>query len=149
CFPSEILSQRFNNKRGKFVVLYFITIFAADGEEAIYEKLKTTFKHMIVFGVSGVINRALSVLLIPLYTSHIQPREYGALSLLMIIFSAIPIVLRVGLNNALLRSWYDYEESERPKLATTVLVFLLAVSIPILITLAFFAPQISTLFFGN
>src|SRR5437868_15331523 len=102
---------------------------------------------MVVFGISGDVNRALSVLLIPLYTTNILPREYGMLSLLMILLSVIPIVLKVGLGNALLRSWYDYEESERPKLATTVLLFLMAISVPALVLLTIFAPQCSQLFF--
>ena len=101
----------------------------------------------MVFGLSGVVNRALSILLIPLYTRHITPRDYGALGIMMIILSAIPIVLRMGLGNALLRSWYDYEEDERPKLATTVMVFLLATSVPILALLSFLAPYFSTLIF--
>jgi O-antigen/teichoic acid export membrane protein len=86
----------------------------------------------LVFGLSGVINRALGFLLIPFYTRNIGPREYGVLAILMIIYSAIPVVLRMGLGNALLRSWYDYEEADRPVLATTVFVFLMVVTIPIL-----------------
>jgi O-antigen/teichoic acid export membrane protein len=104
---------------------------------------------MIVFGVSGVVNRALSILLIPLYTVYIPPREYGALGMMMILLSVAPIILRLGMGNALLRSWYDYKEDERPKLATTVMLFLLSTSIPILAILALFAPQLSNLFFDN
>jgi len=102
---------------------------------------------MVVFGIGGVGNRALSVLLIPLYTKYIPPREYGALALMMTILALIPVVLRIGLGNALFRSWYDYEENERPKLATTVMVFLLAVSVPVLTILALLAPKFSVLLF--
>lgn len=116
---------------------------------AIYDKLKTTFKHMLVFGLSGAINRALSVLLLPLYTRYIVPREYGALGLLMIIYALIPTVLRFGLGNALLRSWYDYDEEHRPVLATTVLVFLLSVSVPVLLLMAAISPELSKLIFKS
>ncbi len=116
---------------------------------AIYDKLKTTFKHMLVFGLSGAINRALSVLLLPLYTRYIVPREYGALGLLMIIYALIPTVLRFGLGNALLRSWYDYDEEHRPVLATTTLVFLLSVSVPVLLLMAAFSPELSRLIFKS
>ncbi|MBL8151205.1 MAG: oligosaccharide flippase family protein [Blastocatellia bacterium] len=91
----------------------------------------------------------MSILLIPLYTRYIVPREYGALALMMIVLSTIPLILRMGLGNALLRSWYEYEESKRPKLVGTVLIFLLLTSIPVLSVLAFFAPYFSQLLFEN
>lgn len=87
---------------------------------------------MIVFGLSGVVNRALSFMLIPFYTNHIGPNQYGVLGLMMIIYSMIPVVLKMGLGNALLRSWYDYPDDERPVLATTVFTFLMATTIPLL-----------------
>jgi O-antigen/teichoic acid export membrane protein len=65
------------------------------------------------------------------------------LAILMIIYSAIPVVLRMGLGNALLRSWYDYEESDRPILATTVFVFLMIVAIPALCGLSTWASPTS------
>ncbi|MEW6729734.1 MAG: oligosaccharide flippase family protein [Acidobacteriota bacterium] len=104
---------------------------------------------MVVFGVGGVVNRALSFLLVPFYTRHIPAREYGALAILLIVLAALPIVLRLGLGNALLRSWYDYEEEKRPQLATTVLVFLLATSIPLLLLMALLAEQGSLLLLGT
>lgn len=116
---------------------------------AIYDKLKTTFKHMLVFGLSGAVNRALSLLLLPLYTHYIVPREYGALGLLMIVYALIPTVLRFGLGNALLRSWYDYEEEHRPALATTALVFLLSTSVPVLLLLTAVSGSLSNLIFKS
>ncbi len=98
---------------------------------------------MLVFGVTGIINRSLGFFLIPVYTYYIKPKEYGVLAILMIVLAAIPLVLRMGLGNALLRSWYDYKEDQRPELATTVFVFLLLTSIPILSILTYFAPQAS------
>ncbi|KAF0247926.1 MAG: Membrane protein [bacterium] len=104
---------------------------------------------MAVFGASGVINRALTIILLPLYTNYIRLDEYGVLALLTIILSTLPLVLRMGLNNALLRSFYDYSEEERPRLATTVMIFLLATSVPLLLIMAFFSPQISMLVFDS
>lgn len=98
---------------------------------------------MLVFGVTGIINRSLGFFLIPVYTYYIKPKEYGVLAILMIVLAAIPLVLRMGLGNALLRSWYDYKEDQRPELATTVFIFLLLTSIPILSILTYFAPQAS------
>lgn len=104
---------------------------------------------MFVFGITGIINRALGFFLIPIYTYYIRPKEYGIFILLMTILSAIPLILRMGLGNALLRSWYDYDEDKRPELATTVFVFLLCTSIPILLTLTYFAPQTSKYLFNS
>lgn len=104
---------------------------------------------MFVFGVSGIINRALQFLLLPLYTRNIGPRELGVFAILGIIYSVIPLVLQMGLGNALLRSWYDYKEEERPPLATTVFIFLMIIATPILIILAFFADWISIKLFAT
>lgn len=102
---------------------------------------------MLVFGVSGIINRALGFFLIPVYTRFIRPRDYGVLAILMIILAGIPLILRMGLSNALLRSWYDYEEDERPKLATTVFIFLVLTSTPILLVLSYFSVPTSQYLF--
>jgi O-antigen/teichoic acid export membrane protein len=104
---------------------------------------------MLVFGVTGVINRALGFFLIPVYTYYVRPREYGILAILMIILGAIPLILRMGLGNALLRSWYDYEENDRPILATTVFIFLLITSIPILLLFAYFSSETSAYLFES
>jgi O-antigen/teichoic acid export membrane protein len=98
---------------------------------------------MLVFGVSGAIKNLIGFLLIPLYTYYIGPRELGVWAILMIIFQAVPLVLRMGLGNALLRSWYDYEDDQRPPLASTVFIFLMLTSIPLLLVMAGFSTRIS------
>lgn len=104
---------------------------------------------MLVFGVTGIINRALGFFLIPIYTYYIRPKEYGVFILLTTILSAIPLVLRMGLGNALLRSWYDYDEDKRPQLATTVFIFLMLTSLPMLLIFSHFASETSKYLFNS
>ncbi|MBI4750405.1 MAG: oligosaccharide flippase family protein [Acidobacteria bacterium] len=95
----------------------------------------------MIFGVGGIVNRALGFLLLPLYLTEIRTREYGVLNLMMIVLQMVNLVLALGLGNALMRSYYDFEESERPLITATAFFFLLILCLVVLTPMFFLAPQ--------
>ncbi|MBX7218425.1 MAG: oligosaccharide flippase family protein [Blastocatellia bacterium] len=76
---------------------------------------------------------------------QIRPGEYGALQFITIVQSVLTVVLPLGLGNALLRSYFDYSEAERPRVTTTALIFLVGLCLAVLLPLYRFAPQCSQL----
>jgi O-antigen/teichoic acid export membrane protein len=61
------------------------------------------------YAVGGALPRAISFLLLPLYTRAIDPSQYGTLSLLLAISSAVAIALTLGLDYAVFRTYFQLE----------------------------------------
>ncbi len=126
-------------------MIYSEADFVSRREGRIYQKLKKTAKHTLIFGVGGLINRAVAFLLLPLYLTYLRPGEYGALGLMMIVLSLVNVVLPLGIGNALMRSYFDFEERDRPRITTTALVFLSSLCVVVLVPLYLLSPFLAEL----
>jgi O-antigen/teichoic acid export membrane protein len=64
----------------------------------------------VVYGLSGVVQKAIGVLLIPLYTRVFAPSEYGVMSLIGSVSSLLGPLAVLGLDNSAARWFYDTED---------------------------------------
>ena len=89
-----------------------------------------------VYGVVGFSQRALTFLLLPLYTRTIGPDEYGQLALVWTLTGALTILLSFGLETAIFRTYFRLagDPRERDSFISTLAVFLFVV--PTLLTVA-------------
>ena len=62
-----------------------------------------------VYALAGASQRALGLLLLPLYTRALTPAEYGDLSVILAVSTAIVILLALGLDSALFRTYFGLE----------------------------------------
>ncbi|HEV7492700.1 lipopolysaccharide biosynthesis protein [Baekduia sp.] len=62
-----------------------------------------------VYALAGASQRALGLLLLPLYTRALTPAEYGDLSVILSISTAIVILLALGLDSALFRTYFGLQ----------------------------------------
>jgi O-antigen/teichoic acid export membrane protein len=65
------------------------------------------------YTASSVLSKLIAVALLPLYTRHLTPSDYGAAEVLIAGVIAASIVVRFGLIESLLR--FYYQEEERPE----------------------------------
>ncbi|MBI4847299.1 MAG: oligosaccharide flippase family protein [Nitrospirae bacterium] len=85
-------------------------------------ELKRLIKHSAIYFTGNVLNRLGIFLLLPIYTNHLTPDEYGTLELVFVTVAFIRIMLGVRLGHAILRFYFEYkEEAERNKLVSTAL----------------------------
>src|SRR5262249_22807305 len=90
------------------------------------------------------------MLLLPLYVRRISAREYGVFSLMMLALSLIVIVLRMGLNHAFFRQYYETDDPARRRgIVGSALVFLVVFSAAALALLFPAAPWLSGLLLGG
>jgi len=90
-------------------------------EDSLFSAIRETFKHGLIYGAGQILSRAIGFLLIPLYTNYLSPSEFGILSLLTITASIAQMLFSMGLNSALFRSYFDYEDDKnRAKVISTV-----------------------------
>lgn len=87
-------------------------------------KNKNMLSHFITIGTGTIINMFLSLLTTPLITRLVDPNEYGQLSIFTMYTSIGVMVLCIGLDQALVRFYYD-EDSIQYKQGLLKLCFVL------------------------
>src|SRR6266705_804359 len=64
----------------------------------------------LVYGLSGVFARFVSVLLVPIYARIFAPKDYGIISLVTTTLALVSIFVVLGLDNAAHRWYWDTED---------------------------------------
>jgi O-antigen/teichoic acid export membrane protein len=98
-----------------------------------------TIKGALALGISSSLVTAVGFLLIPLYTRYLSVEEFGLLGLINLAVSVAVAIFGMGLNTAIFRSYFDYEDnSNKRKLVGTALIVasLASVSLVALATVA-------------
>ena len=77
---------------------------------------KTTISSLIsetaVYGVTAVISRSLTLLLLPVLTNLLPPQEYGHLRLAFLLISILQIFFVFGMGTSLIRHYLDSKDSK-------------------------------------
>lgn len=88
-----------------------------------YSAFKDTLKGFLAFGVSSSLVSAIGFILIPVYTSHLSVSEFGLLGLIGLSVSVLTAIFGLGLNSAIFRSYFDYNDPlDQKKLVGTALI---------------------------
>ena len=120
----------------------------SESGSTIYDKIKKTVKHTLIFGIGSIANSAYGLILLPLYARLLRAAEYGILSLLMITLTLVTLVLKLGMNHAFFRQYYDSEDpARRRQVVGTALVFLVTLGAVVTAALYPFGTQFSELIF--
>jgi O-antigen/teichoic acid export membrane protein len=92
------------------------------------------------YTASSVGAKLIAVALLPLYTRHLEPRDYGAAEVLLASVIAASIVIRLGVIEALLRFYYRTEERPERVVSTAFASLALTSTAGAAIALALAAP---------
>ena len=95
---------------------------------------KSVLSHFVTIGAGTFINMLLSFLTTPIITRLVDPTEYGQLSIFTIYTGIALMVLCIGLDQALVRYYYDKDETIY-KQSLLKLCFLLPMIISVFCTL--------------
>jgi O-antigen/teichoic acid export membrane protein len=113
-------------------------------------QLKRLGKHSFIYGLGGLVQRILAVLLLPVYTRFLTPSDYGTVETLIALTTVLVILLRLGITNAFFRFYFDSPEHERQLLVLrTSFWFTMAMATLGLVVGAAFSGEISTVLFGS
>jgi O-antigen/teichoic acid export membrane protein len=111
--------------------------------------LRKLAAHSAVYGAADVLANVVNLLLVPVYTAHLTPTDYGHLALLLLWGTVAKIVFRLGLDAGFFRVHYDLPDAEgQRRLAGTVLVFSALVATALFAAVAVWAGPLTSLVFG-
>jgi O-antigen/teichoic acid export membrane protein len=83
-------------------------------------ELRFLLKHSSIYGLGTVLSRVVAFLLLPLYTRHLTPRDYGLLELVDVTTGIIGTLAGLGVSFALGRLYFDATTlEERGRLVST------------------------------
>jgi O-antigen/teichoic acid export membrane protein len=69
--------------------------------------LNTFFRESVIYGLGGVLNRSIGLVLIPLYTRHLTVSEYGALAILGVSLQFLTFIGLMGVSSASMRFFFE------------------------------------------
>jgi O-antigen/teichoic acid export membrane protein len=117
---------------------------------ALGPQLKRLGKHSAIYGLGGLVQRILAVVLLPLYTRYLSPSDYGKVETLIALTTVAGIVLRFGITSAFFRFYFDSPEPERRRLVLrTSFWFTMTMATAGLLAGLALAGEISELLFGS
>ncbi len=96
------------------------------------------------FSAGTMIRQLVSFIMLPIYTSHLTPEDYGILSLLVVTMSIFELFLAAQFGRAIPKFYYDRNnEKERDSVVITALFLTLPISLLGVAAFYFSAPFIS------
>lgn len=106
--------------------------------------LKNLAGDSLIYGVSGVISRFISIFLVPVYTRIFTPSDYGVISLVTTLFALLSILVILGMDNSVARWFYDDENAEEQKISlNTFLWSCFAFAVVFTVVIIIFRDQIA------
>ena len=107
-------------------------------------------KHSVIYGLGGLTQRIVAVLLLPLYTRHLSPADYGAIEVLVALSAVVFALLRAGIQSSFFRFYFQAED-ERGRLTVvrTSFWFTMGAATVALVVGVALAEPISTALFGS
>ncbi|HZI89299.1 MAG TPA: oligosaccharide flippase family protein, partial [Candidatus Polarisedimenticolia bacterium] len=86
--------------------------------------LRDSFKHTSIYTVGNLATKAVGLLMIPVYTHFLTPREYGILDMLDLTIILFGMITGMGMGSALFRFYYATEsKDERREVVGSALLF--------------------------
>jgi O-antigen/teichoic acid export membrane protein len=118
-----------------------------------YARILRLAGHGAVYGLGSVASKLLAIVLLPIIIRYLPPQSYGIAEVVTMIVLFSSAMFRLGMQNAMMRFFYDAPEDERDDLGVRVVRTSLGVSLVSLalgsIILLAFAPQLAEFFLND
>jgi O-antigen/teichoic acid export membrane protein len=79
--------------------------------------------HSSIYMLGILLSKAVTFIMIPIYTKYLVPSDYGIIELLMMTIDIVAFFIGIGLSNSILRFYYDFDnETDRHRVISTGLI---------------------------
>jgi len=109
--------------------------------------IKIFWKNSAIYGISSIMVRSISFLLLPLYTNSFSKDETGYIFLIFTFIAFAQVVYHCGIDSAFLQ-YYKDNASDKDSVGRTVIISLILTSIIFSSLIIFFSDKISIYFLG-
>jgi O-antigen/teichoic acid export membrane protein len=106
--------------------------------------------HGGIYLLGSLLARAVSFIMLPIYTRCLTPSDYGVIELLTMILDLVGILVSVRIGQSIYRYYYKYDQDgDRREVLFTAYVSSMASSILGMLCVLLFANQLAAAFFGD
>src|SRR6266581_9565075 len=120
-----------------------------NGRSVVTSELHTAIKQSFVWGLGGVLAKAASFVMLPLFTRYLRPSDYGIWELLDLVMSLLGMLLNMGLTAAILKYYAAADNDEdRRKIISTNFLFVLVTGCFVFASGVFLIPKATHVVFG-
>ena len=114
------------------------------------QQIKRLGKHSAIYGLGGLIQRIVAVLLLPVYTRYLSPSDYGAIEALVALSAVVFAILRAGIQSSFFRFYFQTDgERTRLTIVRTAFWFTMGTATLALVAGVSLAGPISEALFGT
>jgi O-antigen/teichoic acid export membrane protein len=107
-------------------------------------------RQALIYGFGEILNRAVSFVMLPLYTSYLSPADYGVVSLVDMTFSLVAIVAGARLTAGIFRFYHKADTKEERNVVISTALLLILGTYLVVSSLGFaFAANLSQLIFNS
>lgn len=108
--------------------------------------IKKVFKHGIVYGIGLILSQVISIILIPLYTRVLAPKDYGIIDILSIATNLTILVLTLQIVQAIFRFYHEAEmQKEKVEYISTAFWFIVIMQTIFFVVAWFFSKPLSVI----
>jgi O-antigen/teichoic acid export membrane protein len=113
--------------------------------------LRQLVKDTGIYGITGLISRAVSIFLIPFYTRVLSPSDYGIIDIIAVVAAIVSITVPLEMTQAVARFYADGSTLDENKIdvASTGLLFTLFAFLIFTLAWIFFAPWLAIAILGD
>lgn len=113
-------------------------------------ELRKLAKHSGIYGLGIVASKLVGFIMVPVYTRFLQPRDYGVLEFLDLMFFLATSFASMGIYGAVFRFYAVYQsEKEKKEVVSTALYYSAGCSLVVAVGLAWLAPLIARGLLGS
>jgi O-antigen/teichoic acid export membrane protein len=117
--------------------------------EAISTEIREAVRHTAIYGIGGLLVKAVGFLMLPYYTHYLTPADYGILEILDLSITLFGMVLQMGMTSAFLRCYAAADSAEEKKrVVSTACLFVAGSGIATFLAGVGLVRPISTMLFG-
>lgn len=104
--------------------------------------IKTLFNNSAIYGLGNMLQRFAGLLLIPLFTNYITPKDYGAYALMLLLGAILHPIFNLGMNSALGPCYFKTNSNENKKSVVWTALIIATLSALIMTSLAWLIPDL-------
>ena len=118
--------------------------------KSVSREIYLAIRHSFVYGLGNVLAKAMGFLLLPFYTHHLSPRDYGIWEILEVSMSLLTVFLNMGVNRAVLQ-YYGTADTQvtKRRVVSTAFLFLTAIAASTLVVGNLTADTVTAVIFGG
>ena len=118
-------------------------------KENVAKEIRTAVRHGAVYGLGGVLAKAVGFLMLPFYTHYLNPADYGTLEILDLSMSLFGMFLNMGITAALLRCHSAAATAEeKRKVVSSAFIFVAVTGVATFFLLVGLVRPVSALLLG-